>query len=273
MAPRSSTDNTHGLTLVEMLLSVAVLALLLALAAPSLRASRLSAESAVCLSRLSGAGAMFAANATDNRGAWPNLFRDDLLAPFAEFNSGQITMRTNYWGQVRTWAGALIGTMWEEDTAATNWACPAVLRTGWGASGGRDQFLTQPIDGAIVSYFYSACLISDPALWDPADRTAWDRLESYRRLVGVHQVRHPARKVSLAENDDFHGNRVTGAEDPSTDALNSLFCDGHVERVRLYRATPPVPTAKLFDGDEDLEWVPFLGTPGGYLGSDLSGSR
>lgn len=273
MEPRSSISNHRALTLVECLAAISVVALLIALTMPAFRRSRLTAESMECMSRLSGIGTAFAITATDRRGHWPNMFHDDLHAPTARFTSGTVAWETTYWNQVQSWLGALIGPVWEGDGPATLWTCPAVARTGWRLGGGPDQLGSQPADGALISYYYSASLISDWRLWDPDDPAARLNFDKYRAIVGVHQVRHASQKVALAENADFHGNRVLSADDPATEALNALFCDGHVERVRLSRATPPIPTARVFDLDEGLEWVPFLGTPFGYLGSDLSGPR
>jgi prepilin-type processing-associated H-X9-DG protein len=89
--------------------------------------------------------------------------------------------------------------------------------------------------------------------------------------VGVHEVLMPSRKGCLAERGDFHGAKVWWADEPDARALNTLFCDGHAQRVQVADTTPTIPTRYFFDGEADNDTVPFLSTPNGYLGDDLAG--
>ncbi|MDQ7013288.1 MAG: type II secretion system protein [Planctomycetota bacterium] len=259
----------RGFTLIEMLVSIAIVTVLMSLAIPSLRAARLGAESSVCLSQLRGLGQGLAMEAGQNGGIWMNLFDSDMDASTFSFVAGQVEYETPYFGQVRLWPGGLIGTLWEEGDPAEVWTCPAVLRKGYGLSSGSEQLERQPADGGIASYFYSPGLFSDWKLWDPEEPGRLDDPDRFRRRVGVHEVRFPSRKASMAEVADFHGRRILLASNPGISALSVLLCDGHVQRVRATDAAVTLPTRFMFDVDPEPEVVPFLGTPYGVHGDDF----
>lgn len=251
---------------------IVVISVLLALALPALRGARNAGESITCLSRLHGLGQGAALVAESNGGYWLNSFWRDLHAGSVWYSAGAMSFQLlGYYNQVRAWPGAMIGVFWEEGDPAEVWTCPAVAKHGYGLASGPGQLRTQPFDGATMSYYYSAALISDPKLWDPAHPERLDNPDAYRRRVGVHDVRSPARKAALAEYADYHGRRILIADEPGVESLNTLFCDGHAARVRIADTTPPLATRRMFDYDPDDDRVPFLGTPFGSEGDDLAG--
>lgn len=271
MGSSCTTERRRGFSLVELLVSIAVIAVLIALVVPSLRGGRLTAESTVCLTRLRGLGQAHALVSDRARGGWLNLFWDRMSDTAASFSAGTVTYETSYFGQVRLWPGGFIGVLWEEGDPAEVWTCPAVSKHGYGLGSGPGQLRGQPVDGGMVSYFYSAALISTPQLWDPDDPGPRENRDGHRRYVGVHEVRFPARKASMAEVADFHGRSILMASEPAVEMLNALFCDGHAARTRIADAAPAVPIGGLFTVDPTPVRVPFLTTPHGYEGADLGG--
>ena len=262
----------YGFTLVEVLVTISIIAVLIALAIPPLRTARLQAQSSECLSRLKGLGEGMVIIEGRNGGSWPNLFRRDMRGEIQMFTTGTTQWGVYYFGQVALWQGSFVGVLWDEGDPAEVWTCPAVMRTGWGLRGGREQLHEQQASGGIASYFYSPGLISEPAMWDPTDPTVREDRPGARRLVGVHEVRFPSRKASMAEVADFHGRSVRMAIEEDVDALNALFADGHAERSRAADATPGLPTRHMFWFDwGEVVRAPFLGTPWGAHGDDLAG--
>lgn len=264
-------STRRGFTLVELLVSIFVVVILVALAVPALRGGRLNAESTTCLTRLRGLGQAHTLVSDRARGGWLNLFYSSMNEHIVGFTAGKVAYTTTYFAQGRMWPGGFIGVLWEEGDPAEVWTCPAVSKHGYGLGSGPSQLRTQPVDGGMASYFYSLALISAAELWDPDDPAARETPDKFRRYVGVHEISFPARKVSMAEMADFHGRSVRLASDPAVEVLNSLFCDGHAARTGIAGATPAVPIGGLFTIDPAPVRVPFFTTPHGFKGDDLAG--
>ena len=84
--------RTSGFTLVELLVVVAIIAIILSLLLPALRNARLSAQSGACLSNLHQAGLAAQMYTTDYRG---------MLPPYGEFtpdNAGGMRVIENVFG-------------------------------------------------------------------------------------------------------------------------------------------------------------------------------
>jgi len=271
LPPSGCTTDRPAFSLVELLVVIAVIAMILSFVIPALGTSRAAATSLACLARLHDLGAAMSLASDRDRGYWPNLFKDDLNAPTATFSGRTTTWVIEYYSQPRYWCGPLVGVLWEEDDPADVWTCPSIMRYGYGLPRGRDTLLSEPPTGAFASYFYSAPLITSAALWDPDHQERWEDRDAYRRLVAVHEVAFPAAKGALAEVADFHGRAIRLASDPEVESLNALLCDGHAVRVRVSDAVPSLPTDDMFGGGNHR--IPFLGTPDGFLGADLRGSR
>lgn len=262
------------MTLIEVLVAIGVIGVVLAITVPSLRGSRNGAMSLECLQVERGIGQSAAIIGGQNGGHWPNLFDDAMDETYAEFTAGTTTYLVSYYYQTRMWPGALVGPCWSEGDPADGWTCPQVLSRGYGVRYPPEDVRKAPIVGMVLSYYYSPALISDPRLWDPSNPNALHHADDFRRQVGMHDVVYPSMKASHAEAADFHGPAILSADDPEAQSLNTLFCDGHAERVRVADCTSPIPTQHMFDNaDPDVDVVPYVGTVWGSRGMDISGGR
>lgn len=257
-----SRSTPAGFTLIELMVSIAIISVLITLSLGAMSGARRGAREVECRVILRSVGMGHEAQAVTNGGYWMNSFSDTMNETFRHFNTSDGAWGTSYWAQVRTWSDGLIGTYWEDGDPASIWTCPEVLHR-------RDQgFNDNPRFGAFSSYYYSAALISSPGLWDPDDRSAMKYYNDYRRRVAVHEVAYPSQKAALAEIADFHAKTIRPATDPDVEHLNTLFCDGHVERVRIVDAVPGLEITNMFYFDGISYAPPFVGTPDGYLGVD-----
>lgn len=213
---------------------ILVLAVLTAIIAPALSRSRESARRAECLSALRTV--MFSAHeiAGCNGGWWPTLARPgDPPYLVYEFQVGHTAYLCTQLQQVLGWPGAFIGSCWDVGSSPKVWSCPSARRRYAGQEQG---FSDSPAAAAILSYYSSAALFSDPSLWDPANEAA--RADSVRlaRPVGVHEVAFPSRKISLVESVANHGNRrmITAGGDVYTCG----WVDGHASGRREEEFAP-----------------------------------
>lgn len=271
--------HARAFTLIEVLVAISVIAILLAIAIPTLRGARDSAESIVCdtTMRSIGQGMMLLGN--DNGGYWMNLFEEDLRAPSVDWTDGSDKGYTiGYFDQTRFWPGGLIGTYYLPGDPAEAWTCPQVMRHGHFLGEGREQLRIHPADGAIVSYAYSASLTTSADLWsgdDAAVAARWPDRDRFRRRVPIDAVAFPSQKGALIERADFHdagrgGGTIYPADYHTCRRLGVLFCDGSVRRLERRSMNLGVPMSLIFDGGPEIDPVPVLTTRDGYLGLDVN---
>ncbi len=266
----TSGFRRSAFSLVELLAVITVIAVLISLTLPALRGVREKGGELRCQAVLAGLSAGVSVWARDHQDIWPNLFADQMNEAFLTFDAGRITYETSYWGQVRLWMGPLIGIVWEEGDPVSLWTCPSVMRDGYGLGGGVDQLTGQPADGALVSYYYSAALLSRWTLWEGDPPHERPDIEAFRRRVFIHDVRHPSQKVVFSEVMSFHGQAVRFAWENDSGPLNILGADGHVQALTSRHIVPPVPTRSMFDASGEVRPVPFVGTPRGSEGMDIA---
>lgn len=277
--------RTAAFTLVEVLVSISVIAVLLSIAIPAIRSARSHAESTACQVRLGDILKLHAAYSASHDGRWANDFEPGTVVAFwGKFvtDGDWSTISVNAYAtilQVGTWPGPLrTGGVVNADDPPEGFACPAVNRD-WNRPG----LPRGLVDLARLSYFYSPALFTKPSLWSSNLPLARRLPDAFRRSVKIDEVSHPSQKVAMFEQADHHGTRLELLlpDPPATPSewaatkVNAGFCDGHVDRVAPSRAHPPVPLpiSVWFDrptpGSPGEVALPFGSAERGFRGRDF----
>jgi len=263
----STRGHKRAFTLVEVLVSVAVIAVLLALALPALSRVRSRAQSARCLATLHDISILHLTFADEmNRGRFANALEPGQVTAKWTLGSTQ-TITNKTLDQTRQWLGPLavdgwVGRWLEEG----NWYCPAILRrydSGWETI--NPQIL--PHD----SYWYSAALFTAKELWDPEHPERREDPDAWRRSVGVHEVTFPERKVLQFESGDFHGSGLRLGRFPAgRGRTNVVCCDGHTTTVDPYAGNPAFEVPWPYQAGESFfeGAMPFSSAAFGFAGTD-----
>jgi prepilin-type N-terminal cleavage/methylation domain-containing protein len=179
----------RGLTLLELIVAVGVVALLLAISLPVLGAVRLTARETECLSQIRQTGLLMNSYATDHRGRLPQVGEPRLTRSFS--NEGYWM---NYFDQQMFWPIALRGY-----AAAPNdpreLTCPY---TEIPVIEREEEFDSQFPEGAVlpVVYWYSSALFTRAALW----RETAPVVDASQLLpVNISEVAHPSAKAAFYE--------------------------------------------------------------------------
>jgi prepilin-type N-terminal cleavage/methylation domain-containing protein len=230
-----STDR--GFTIIELLVVTAVVTTIISIVVPSLAKVRSTAQAARCKCVLLNLGQMGAILSGSNGGDWPTAARrQDSPETTYRLETGTTAYRFRNLDQVIAWQLPYIGSYWEHGTGPEVWSCPAALRAGYQYGGPDGEgYRLAPASAAMLSYFTSVALFSDPKLWDPGDRQVRTHSIQFGRPIGIHEVRYPSAKIAMSEFISNHGNRLTALQS-EVGALEGLFVDGHVT------STIPDPT-------------------------------
>lgn len=277
-----------GFSLVELLVTISVVAVLVGLLFPALRGAIMLARSAICRSNLRQLGLMHAIWSESHHGAWLNLYADNMEAEHQSYAADGVSFYfPDYGQQCDIWLLGLLdhtqtpdGYVLDSTNDYEAYSCPVVYRDEIGLPEGGLGRPERPHFFPLSSYYYTPTLVTTPDLWDPrrAPIDADEIRNDQRQLVRTSDVRFPSAKVSMAERADYHTSFITAADEPETKTLNALFADGHAGRVRLEGIASPVSTIGFgFDGLFGMvgtaampRRVPFRSTPDGYLGRDVS---
>ncbi len=264
----SSKHRPPGFTLVEVLVAIAVVAVLLSLTLPALRSARQQSSQLECLGSLSSIMQGHALVSGQARDTWANLFGPNDQSMTVETNDTSIGI--DYYGQTRIWVGPFIGILWERGQGGRSLSCPAVYRRSpESANPDRPRLYDSvPYVGAFNSYYYSAAFMSDPTLWDPNDASSRESPELFRRVVGVHEVTFPAQKVVMSEAADHHGDQAT-AWSANVKRLNVGFADAHCASLPKASAAPSLHWRQPIAWFPPDSTVPFSSPADGFRGRDV----
>lgn len=264
----ATRQRTPAFTLIEVLVSIAIIAILLSLAIPALSSAKTSANSMLCLTRLRSAHQAQMLYANTYEGVWPNGFSP--RTTLGVWVVGCTQWESNYtMDQAWMWSFMLhdAGIVNQEKGAfdVEGISCPVI----WKEQSER-QLETNAWFAARQSYAYSAGLFTDPALWDPAFPQRRANPDKFRKTISVSRVAFPGNKVSLFEFADHHKSRLLIGGSTGV-SVNAGFADGHADHVNADDATEPLsytwPTPQF--GPGYLEKTPFLTTAMGAQGHDF----
>ncbi len=269
-----------GFTLIEMLVTVAVVSVLLGLALPALRNARVTADSTACLVSLSSIAKMQAAYAAGNDGRWPNDFEPNKPGPNYAFNNTNLVLNDPS-GQTFAWPGPLWKRgYYDSDEPPQGVSCPVVYREWHDTRSETEQRVEM---SPMLSYHYSFAMFTQSSLWDPTDAVAESARVNpllfghlpYAKSVRTDEVKFPSHKVVMSEKEDNHGRGVLFGDPGLLDSeramakANVSFADGHVDRVEPYRAQEPLAIHWSYDWlPNGVGAIPFSAAAWGYRGRD-----
>jgi prepilin-type N-terminal cleavage/methylation domain-containing protein len=243
-----------GFTLLEILVSIGVVAVLLAIAAPSLANARRSAVELKCRSNLSQCGRMVAMYGVDNHDSAPTMVSDSINA--STDRDARIVYHEQRWYLLITgfWSG-VSGLAADSEV----YRCPQNRRGGF--DGWNDW----------TDFELSAALYVRPDYF---------RFDASRDPVGIgarvqrlSDVVFPTNKIGAYESLVWHGVNFNPML-PATDTYGCdyqtafrpgsvWFVDGHAKSFHAREALPAV--------DQSAEWTmaPFSTTENGIRGRDV----
>ncbi len=259
---------SRGFTLIEVMVSITVIAILIGLILPAIAGARSKGRNVACLSTCRQIGVLHATFADQvNQGRYANALQPgDLSCRWTLGSTLTVTGQTM--DQTQQWLGPLaVGGWVERWLEDARYECPAAIRQL-----SADLIKNNPQAGAHYSYWYSPALFTSADLWDPEYPERREVPDRWRRSVGLHEVSFPSRKVLQFESGDHHGSgRFLGTFGLGEGRTNVLCCDGHATTVDPYKCTAAleVPWSRVTGpGVKIVGPLPFASAPHGYLGAD-----
>ncbi len=240
--PARGGTPARGVTIVELMVAIGVIAVLLAVLLPTLAWSRARATEARCRGVLAQLGVTTQIIAQSSGGAWPNV-----VVPGSP-PSRLYEVSDEYWSVVHAasaqdvvWMGPYLGTLWEPGSSPKVWSClgaralygPATASNG--STSGESS-----LSAALRSYFVSLPLFVDPSAFVELPGGSASSLDSMVRRVGLHETLYPSAKVAACEVRSFHSDG-RWVNDASCAGLLASFADGHVRAVAVRDARPASP--------------------------------
>jgi len=227
----------RAFTLVEILDTIGVIGVLIAILAPALRGARGTARETVCLANLRTAHADVDAYLGAHRGAYPRLGAGSYdVAPLV---NGRFTARLTTSGEWNThlWPAVMHEVApWREHFGS--WVCPGSPRVPGEPWHGDPDTPGHPGDG-VPSYLLSMALTAAPRLWYPDTVVDPENPGEFLRPARDHELRSPAGKVLLYDSEMAHLDPLT--PEPLRDARPIGFVDGHAAVLKRSESTEPVP--------------------------------
>jgi len=289
-APLSKSPNgRHGFSLIELLVTIGVVALLIALITPAISAGKNTAERTTCVLRLhhSNHASTLYENDHDGEVGRFNFPLDGagraepMLAPEWGVGGGgwlvSVFAERTFWGyHIRSYAGD--GSVLEIVESMT---CPTVFDL-WNRSrpnAGAGEVL-DPMAPLQRSFNQSLALTTSARAWVAGSAPL---LEEHHAPVRAHSVRHPALKIRLIEPNAHHEPVPVSIEQAGgtrgSIRFNALLSDGSARGIRPSDAEAPAGFRTFGTGLEIVPvidpnaWaergIPFISTARGYLGRDL----
>jgi len=241
---------TRGVTLVEALVSIGIIALLFGLALPVLMRVRDRGREAVCLSNLHGLGTTVSAYVDSHGGAYP------FVKPTVSGLGVRLPPAGPYPGSGGTRPFPQLQSEWPWLLAATapwdehfeSWTCPGSPRVP-----GRPWRWEEGAGGNVgrASYNYSLSFVASPRLW--SGEATRDELEALIAPQTTGNVKSPSQKVLMWDAEMAH---VTAGSRDRLDQRPMLFADGHAAVRRLSEAAAPAANP-LSDRPHRLSHTPW----------------
>lgn len=251
----------RAFTLLELLVSITIIAVLLAIALPALRSVRRAATDHECQTRLASLGAAYNLYATEHNDRWATL--DYPL----RLDGSVDVLRTPTWGgsywfvlpvnEMTFWGFPLRNYVSENSdtdiirtiealscpTHFDQWFddLPPEQRSG-------HEAVSDPMQAPQESYYHSLALLTSPSGWGTS--TAVPNINQCHAPVQMSAVAHPSRKAALVEKWAFHDDPEQRIESATTGRFNILAADGHVEKRFAQDAAEPAGFVAQYTGME-----------------------
>lgn len=243
---------SRAFTIVELMVSIGVIALLLAILVPALRGARKSADEVVALSNLRGIGVVFERYTQANRGFYPFIEPGSALeiVPPGEPEGASLST-TDPWVARYAWVTVMHEVApWREHYAT--WVNRRGQR-GDGAPWG-DPTIPGKLYPRWPSYHYSNSFVADPIVWSGGAAVSDEAFTPQR----ASSTAHPAAKALV-----FDASREYLVDPRAKARRGVLAADGSAALRWDAEARSPVPNP--LRGGEALR---YHDTPSGLLGVD-----
>jgi hypothetical protein len=247
------SGHFSGYTIVELLVTLGVVSLLIAIILPTLSSSQRSGGRIACFTQLRDAGIGLATYSNDFRDAWPSPMEYDPDAGVwgARFRgrvypqSHQETPR-DYLVVEGMWHIPLLGRIYEDSTFVEALVCPSDTVASPPSPGGpplREVIPPKSRSMSLAVYLDPAVLRDDGPLTNVL----------HMRSTFVHEMRFPSRKATLHETRPWHTPEgyVAGIPQDGLRSHSVLAGDGSVGLRSKADAEPGVLLTNLNDGTWD----------------------
>lgn len=237
---------TGGFSLVELLVSIGVIAVILSLLLPALSSAKISASKLKSLSNLNQIGASLQLYVDDSRGMFPFFPRDTphLIGPPTQ-PIGILFVDDDPWSMRYLWPTVMHRVApWDSNYA--NWI-------GVGRDSGELPWLSDSGAWLSPSYHMSNSFVASPQTWAPAGPA---RIQASR----MAQVSYPSAKVVCF---DFARPYINNPSNPEL-ARGILLVDGSAADSFDRDASQPAPNRL-----SDREPLIYHDTPNGIHGRDF----
>lgn len=213
-----------GFSIIEVVMSVALVAVLLSLIAPALTGMRERGEAAVSLSNMRQHATTFAVYAVDFDDQYPYfVYRDADAVVRCESEAVVI----GHWSAYAFWNLALAADYYDERCAHPTFYPP-----------GYPSGLSDAVPSGVTPYYYGCSFIAAAAYWSPSRRTGAEQWGATRHS----EVTFPAKKGLFFAHYPLVVQRAGApTEGGAGFELPIGFTDGHAAPVRLDRVRAGYP--------------------------------
>lgn len=170
------TPAPRAFSVIELILTIALVGLLLTLIIPSLARTRLAARVAASSAQIRSHASLFNAYANDYRGLMPYVTEPD--AHYTVLRAGNIAYPTLYFEAVNRWHLGLAAGYYEDDPLSPSFSFPGEPRLPF------------------TTYNYSQTFLADPAYWRDTTRTG----PAQWRAVRADEALFPSAKTLLVDS-------------------------------------------------------------------------
>jgi prepilin-type N-terminal cleavage/methylation domain-containing protein len=188
----NSQASSRGLTLVELLVVLAISALLCAMLMPALSRAKSAARQAVCQSRLRQWGLGFAAYASENAGYYPHTDGRDRSGDEKPFTREGLA---DYWfGWVDVVAPLMGERPWRDHNRGGYPGVKSVFQCPSARLAPETLYSYKPLRNGFFSYAMNSCLELDASCWPPYGQPGGNDMPSF---LDTARIRTPERVILL----------------------------------------------------------------------------
>lgn len=264
------SSNPTGFTLIEILVSIGIIAILIGILLPVLGRSKSVSSELVCVATIRNASVAFTVYCDRNDGVVP-AFQPDVSAEpvgvVGRLECKSTFIEAQYFrGQNAYWTAVLLAD--GEEQSVIEMTCPSVNYVAAEGSKFRTDSVASGMGFAICEK------VAIPSTYRPSDvfyaaSTYWrfgaQQQFNELRVQRFANVRHPSRKALLFETISFHHGDRRGIAVADPPAAPVVFADGHAAVRDFSDARPGVPN--WLAGPTT---IPMHGTENGILGIDFA---
>ena len=226
MSKRSITTSSHGFSVVEILTVVAILAILVAIVAPSIEKTMAGARSAQCLSNLRAYGVAIVTFAADNNNKLPPFYPSQSPAWYQSLNQQMGT------GGINSWMPEKL-------------QCPEIRN------------LLKKRGYTILANTYWMCFGNTVDRLNNPRRLGWMKLRGPSECVMLADV-NPSNSIAMTPNSAYFGSyggfNKTDVAEVHGKGANFLFFDGHAKTIPVAEVQKRDTWFKMMNTDYNNPW-------------------